>query len=232
MTKPEVVVLWDAVKAWFAEHLPEILETLNPGASEAVFDAFNDGVKLKTGLALSEDVRALYLENDGQRHGSVNGVWLGLEFLSLENVREQWRDLCAIAEETDMNTQIDGCTSYPKGAIQTLYACPGWVPIAYDWGGNHIGVDVNPGPSGRVGQVINCRRDEENKFVMAPSLAAFLEWQLAQLQGGNYVIRTETSDGQLERHLEIRKPHNAHLLDAVPELFGPKRRGFLWRPRK
>ena len=223
MTKPSAAASWDAIKSWSAEHLPEILETLNPGVSEAALNAFSDEVGQKTGHALPGDVRALYLENDGQKYGTVSGFWMGLEFLTLENVRAQWQGWCAIAEETDMNTEIDDCTSYPDGAVQTLYACPGWVPVAFDWGGNHFGVDLAPGRAGRVGQVINFGRDESNKFVMTPSLGAFLEWQLTQLQGGNFLIKSEEYDGQVERQVVLRTPPNSHLLDVVPELFGPKR---------
>lgn len=232
MTKPSVTALWDGVKSWSAERLPEMLETLNPGVSEVIFDAVNDEVRQKTGHNLPEEVKALYLENDGQKHGSVSGVWMGLEFLSLENVLTQWRGWQEFALDDAWADLSENSTSYPPNAIQPVYAHVGWVPLAYDWGGNHFGVDLAPGPAGRIGQIINFGRDENNKYVMASSLEAFLEWQLAQLQSGNFLIQTETSGDGPERHLVLRTPPNAHLLDVVPKLFGPERRGFLWWPGK
>lgn len=223
MDQLSAVKLWGAIKAWYAEHLPEALESLNPGVREAEFDAFSDEVRQKTGHILPEDMKALYLENDGQKHGSLNGIWLGLEFLALENVREQWQSWCAIAEETDMNIQIDDCTSYPRGAVQTLYACPGWIPLAFDWGGNHFGVDLAPGLQGRMGQVINFGRDDIHKYVMASSLGVYLEWQLEQLKEGNVVIDDFKAEHEVVRIAYLKEPRNKHLLDAVPKLFGPDR---------
>jgi hypothetical protein len=52
----------------------------------------------------------------------------------------------------------------------------GWIPLLSDWEGNHIGVDLEPGPSGKVGQVINFGRDEEEKYVLFPSVVDLVEW--------------------------------------------------------
>ncbi|MFJ9499072.1 SMI1/KNR4 family protein [Brevibacillus centrosporus] len=45
-----------------------------------------------------------------------------------------------------------------------------WLPISKDWGGNHLGLDLDPDEQGRMGQVINFGRDEEVKYVVALSL--------------------------------------------------------------
>lgn len=230
MTKLSVVELWDAIRAWYAEHLPEVLASLNPGASEEALDALRrelKGVAAELPGALLE----LYRQNDGQDRASNSGVFFGLPFLSLEYALFNWKVWKDIGDETQNAVLDENCTSYPPGAVRPVYTHAGWIPFAHDGGGNHIGIDISPGPAGQVGQVINFGRDENSKYVMAPSLGAFLEWQLAQLQNDNFIIRTETSDGQLERYVEIRTPHNAHLPDAVPKLFGPKRQGFWWRPR-
>ncbi|KAK3717264.1 Cell wall assembly regulator [Vermiconidia calcicola] len=64
--------------------------------------------------------------------------------------------------------------SQPPGAIQKAYAHPAWVPLARDWGGNNICVDLAPGPTGRWGQIILTGRDYDCKYVISRSWAAFL----------------------------------------------------------
>jgi cell wall assembly regulator SMI1 len=83
--------------------------------------------------------------------------------------------------------------SEPEGAIQPLYANPLWIPFTHDLGGNHIGLDLDPGPRGTPGQVIVFGRDEDRKKLVASSFAAFVEGVIRELEDGNYVLK----DGRL-----------------------------------
>lgn len=47
-----------------------------------------------------------------------------------------------------------------------------------------VGVDLDPGEQGTVGQIINFGRDEDNKLVLAPNLAAFIPRYLTALADG------------------------------------------------
>lgn len=69
---------------------------------------------------------------------------------------------------------LDRQDSQPPRAIQKAYAHPGWIPLARDWGGNNIAVDLAPGPVGKWGQIIIFGRDYDCKYVVARSWAAFL----------------------------------------------------------
>ena len=69
---------------------------------------------------------------------------------------------------------LDKQDSQPSNAIQKTYAHPAWIPLARDWGGNNICVDLAPGPAGRWGQVILMGRDYDCKYVVSRSWAAFL----------------------------------------------------------
>ncbi|EMC97165.1 hypothetical protein BAUCODRAFT_52829, partial [Baudoinia panamericana UAMH 10762] len=64
--------------------------------------------------------------------------------------------------------------SQPSNAIQKAYAHPAWIPLARDWGGNNIAVDLAPGPTGKWGQIILMGRDFDCKYVVARSWSAFL----------------------------------------------------------
>ncbi|WPH02072.1 Hypothetical protein R9X50_00492700 [Acrodontium crateriforme] len=63
---------------------------------------------------------------------------------------------------------------HPPNTIQKAYAHPAWIPLARDWGGNNIAVDLAPGPTGKWGQIILMGRDYDCKYVISRSWSAFL----------------------------------------------------------
>lgn len=69
---------------------------------------------------------------------------------------------------------MDRQESQPPKAIQKAYAHPSWIPLARDWGGNNIAVDLAPGPMGKWGQIILFGRDYDCKYVVARSWSHFL----------------------------------------------------------
>lgn len=64
--------------------------------------------------------------------------------------------------------------SQPANAVQKAYCHPAWIPLARDWGGNYLAVDLAPGPAGKWGQVIIFGRDYDCKYVVARSWGAFM----------------------------------------------------------
>ena len=72
----------------------------------------------------------------------------------------------------------------PPDTIQKVYAHPQWIPLAKDFSGNNIAVDLCPGPRGTWGQVILFGRDCETKYVVARSWASFLAAVADDFEGG------------------------------------------------
>lgn len=175
------------LEAWLAEHAPAIHATLRPGASEAELDA----LETATSLTLPEAFLTLYRWHEGQ-DWSVGGVF-GLDFLSLERVSAEWRtwaDIGGNPEWEDLNEDMASlAVSHPAGAIQAAYTTPGWLGFLADGGGNSVGLDFNPGPAGTAGQVITFGRDEEEKYVLADSLDAFLREYLHRLETGRVTVK-------------------------------------------
>jgi cell wall assembly regulator SMI1 len=91
----------------------------------------------------------------------------------------------------DFNNTIS-FTSTPENAIRKIYFHYKWVPVFSDYSGNFIGIDMDPGETGRKGQVINFGRDEEDMVVLAESLESFFDLVLAELsQPQNRLINKE-----------------------------------------
>ncbi|KAF2718354.1 1,3-beta-glucan biosynthesis protein [Polychaeton citri CBS 116435] len=87
--------------------------------------------------------------------------------------------------------------SQPEKAIQKVYAHPAWIPLARDWGGNNICVDLAPGPTGQWGQVILMGRDYDCKYVIARSWSQFLATVADDMGSDKWYIDEETNELKL-----------------------------------
>jgi len=160
------------IEAWYSENVPAIQATLRPGTSDAELDALEGA----TGLILPPAFRTLYRWHDGG-----DGIF-GLEFQPLNCVQSDWQNWKDL--EPDFGSETEDHISHPPGAITERYINTGWLGFLTDGSGNSVGLDLNPGPAGTLGQVITFGRDEENKYVLADSLGAFLREYLARLETG------------------------------------------------
>lgn len=93
---------------------------------------------------------------------------------------------------------LDRQDSQPPRAIQKAYAHPAWIPLARDWGGNNIAVDLAPGPLGKWGQVILFGRDYDCKYVIARSWAHFLSIVADDITSSKVMIDEESGDMKLK----------------------------------
>lgn len=93
--------------------------------------------------------------------------------------------------------------SQPSGAIQKVYAHPAWIPLARDWGGNNLAVDLAPGPTGKWGQVILFGRDYDCKYVVARSWSAFMATVADDMNSGKWFIDEESHELKLR---EFKNP--------------------------
>lgn len=121
---------------------------------------------------------------------------------------------------------LDSQESVPDGAIQKVYAHPSWIPLATDYLGNNIAIDLAPGPNGRWGQVILFGREYDRKFVVASSWASFLMTFADDLENGNHYINDETEDGELSFRASNGRiiPYFDVLKSRTERLYRPARR--------
>ncbi|KAI1794549.1 hypothetical protein LXA43DRAFT_995531 [Ganoderma leucocontextum] len=203
---PPLSTTWNRLRLWLEHEYPELGDTLNYG----ILPQDLAQLEMAFGFSLPQPVRESYLCVDGQEPessaGCSEGLFFGLTLLPLEDVLEEWRfwrevdDDPATGANAGLREMMD---SIPSGWVRREYSCRGWIPLVADKAGNYLGIDMNPGEGGAVGQVIVFGRDFDTKVVMwrgdgpggwAKFLAGFVE-DLESGEGYEIGAGHEGSDG-------------------------------------
>ncbi len=92
-------------------------------------------------------------------------------------------------------------TSTPDNCIKKLPFHSKWVPVFTDYGGNYIGIDLDPAILGVKGQIINFGRDEENMYVYANNLEGFFDLILNEITAN----KGEAFNNRLHLHEIIKR---------------------------
>lgn len=191
------------VDAWqrFERALPKLKlknVALAPGASNAAIIAFETA----TNLTLPDAVRAWFAAHDGQTSAAA-GLAAGYHFISLAEAEKALAAWAATrAKLADEIKELDrACSSTPPKAIQRKYSLTGWLPLLRDNEGNAIGVDLEPGTAGTLGQVINFGRDEDDKFVLFANAGELIDWLAGELESDRIVYDRED---KVVRHVDGR----------------------------
>ncbi|KAF9234033.1 hypothetical protein BU15DRAFT_90136 [Melanogaster broomeanus] len=160
---------WSRLKLWLAREYPELGDTLSYG----VLPQDLAQIEMEFGFALPQAVRESYLVVDGQEAessaGCSEGLFFGLSLLPLEDVLQEWRFWREVDDDpaTGVNSRLrERMQSIPDGWVRKEYSQRGWIPLIVDKAGNYIGVDLNPGELGSVGQVIVFGREFDTKVVL------------------------------------------------------------------
>ena len=198
--------------AWYAAHLPPDRYVFNPPATDGQLDSFEHLV----GVRLPRAYRQLYRWHDGEESDRWGHIY-GLPLLSLEEAGDQWKAWNRVLADLGGDRYKVRGGSWPEGAVDPAYINPRWIPLTHDGSGNHIGLDFDPRPAGRIGQVILYGRDEDVKAVLAPSLGAFLNWIADLLEGGNFRLH---SGKRVLRQFGLRTPPADSFHEGARELLG------------
>lgn len=186
--------------------LPNLAAFLNPPATQEELRKAEE----ELGFSLPAELRELYLIHNGEREGGP-GLFFGLPFLSVEEMMAEWKIWVGLEEEYAFMGEHD---SVPARWIKERYINRYWLPISRDWGGNHLGIDMDPDEFGQAGQVINFGRDEEVKYVIARSVTDLLRFIRDTAKQGNFSIHQEEDS----LYWSFGREDNLHFLDAIRKL--------------
>ena len=76
--------------------------------------------------------------------------------------------------------------SEPQDVAKPMYCNRAWIPVTHDWGGNHHGLDFDPGMVGHAGQIIAFGRDEDTKVRLALDFSRYVEQLISWLRSATW----------------------------------------------
>jgi len=170
---------WDRIEAWLAANAPRVLESLQPGATDAQIAEAEAALSVR----LPDEFKASCRRHDGQGDERA-GFVLGWELLSLARIGEVWafwKDLL------DGGGFADSVAEGGPG-VRADWWNARWVPLTCSGSSNYNCLDLDPAPGGRAGQVISVWHDDGDRDALAPSFRVWLEDFAGALESGGYVV--------------------------------------------
>lgn len=170
---------WDRIDTWLKARVPKLFNSLQPGATEIKIQETENHL----GVEFPEDVRASYLIHDGQDpdapYGIIPGGW---NLLALDEIIVEWE---AWKELLDSG-EFEKAKGTPSGPVRDDWWNLKWIPLTHDGSGNHHGLDLDPPPKGRMGQIISMGHDGDERKVLTPSWQDFLDRLARDLERGKH----------------------------------------------
>lgn len=177
--------IWTRIETWLAENAPEIMSSLNKGASEREIAEAEEVL----GITFPEDVKDSYKRHNGQESGGPALMPMG-EFLSLSRIQDEWKVWKGLLDDGD----FDDFESEPEKGVKKNWWNAAWIPITYDGAGDHDCLDLDPDKGGHVGQMIEMWHDDGERPITAHSFTAWMEQFASGLEKGE-LVKSDEYDG-------------------------------------
>ncbi|AFZ69747.1 protein involved in beta-1,3-glucan synthesis (plasmid) [Deinococcus peraridilitoris DSM 19664] len=177
---------WERIERWYAENAPEW--ELPGGTSDADIDELEQQLDVTFPAAF----RASLLRHDG----IPDPWWPQGELESVEGIRSSWESWTNLLEDGSFDEANGFVEDNP--ALKRSWWWRGWVPIDRDGASNGACLDLDPGPAGRVGQVIDMDHEVGPSGPHYEDFAAYLEETAEALEDGYYIV----NDDQLDEYCE------------------------------
>lgn len=137
------------------------------------------------GCRLPEDYRASLLLHDGDAFrpagaGTVSsaGPFRDFDLLPLSAVVAEWQTWQEFLADSPVEPN-------PDPGVRAVFWSPKWIPITVIGGETrHHCLDLDPGPGGAVGQIIEVAKNDGDRPLRAPSYQAFLQHLIRDAQQG------------------------------------------------
>jgi cell wall assembly regulator SMI1 len=254
---PPVTHSWRRIERWVEEYYEELHDQLSEGCTQNDINELEHELDCSLPMEVRESLQCHDgQERGGRPTGIIFGCML-LDCEEIVQEWRNWRTvneefLSAPPRDPQVPPKAPGAASssgsvprvrnplwrqellerqdsQPPRAIAKAYAHPGWIPLARDWGGNNIAVDLAPGPAGKWGQVIIFGRDYDCKYVVARSWAAFLATVADDFGSDKVFVDEDTQELKLRefKRQNVEPPYLEILRWRTDQKYGrrpPKRR--------
>ena len=185
---------WTRIAAWLRANVPSDFALLQAPASSEELDA----AAAQFGVELPDDFRQLYqLMNGTDPNGESAGLfpsadeWDDMAFgpFALEQIVREWQMQKELVEGGEfVDREPESCAP----GIANDWWNAGWIPFAWNGGGDYYCIDMAPTADGTKGQVITHSHESGEHKILARSLAAYLSELAEGLDAGQFEY---TDDG-------------------------------------
>ena len=175
--------IWTRLETFLKQNAPEVYGSLAPGATEAeIADA-----AAACGVTFPPVVRQSYLRHDGQNDARYCFIPGFFSLLSALETADNWKN--NIADLEILAGELRGGGASPSVQPVTLDA--GWVPFAWNVGGNQICLDYAPTKIGSIGQIVEYDHEADGQQLLAPDFKTWLGGIVSELESGRLVWNEE-----------------------------------------
>ncbi|PCJ55342.1 MAG: hypothetical protein COA79_21100 [Planctomycetota bacterium] len=178
----EIEILWCKYKNWLKNSNPDWVNLLNSGASADDLKVVEDQLS----FPLPNDYKDFLKIHDGQRQDSIGLLSENIIF-GIIPALGCWESMKHMYDGGQFNNDLD---SEPKGAIQYKLWNVRWFPISND-NGNLVCIDLDPGPNGKVGQIIDFDNSSVHRVVLADSFLEYFQEYIDDIINKKYIYSDE-----------------------------------------
>ncbi|EJS43585.1 smi1p [Saccharomyces arboricola H-6] len=244
----ETLLAWRHIEFWTNEHNPDLNATLSDPCTQNDISHAEEDLEVNFPNPVKASFKIHDGQEDLESMTGTSGLFYGFQLMTLDQVvamTQAWRNVAknlnkraqqglSHVPSTGSSSSMERLSgnkfklpnipdqkSIPPNAVQLVYAHPAWIPLITDNAGNHIGVDLAPGPNGKYAQIITFGREFDTKFVVADNWGEFLLSFANDLEAGNWylvddnddyfsgdgelVFRDKKSNGPIQDYFEVLK---------------------------
>jgi len=167
---------WERIETWYKTTDPTF--EFPAGATAAEITA----LETHMGLTLPEELKVSLTRHNGFPR------WVKGDLRTIEEIKEEWN---AWAEMVDNGDLEDGGEAGDDDFKQPSFFDKKWIPIDHNGAGDGFMIDLNPGPKGKAGQILDFGHEVGAEEVPAYSdYVAYLEEAADLLEAGEFKLES------------------------------------------
>lgn len=182
-------------------------------------------IERELGLELPGDLKTYFRLLNSDLTQREHALFYGLIAIPLQFGDGERKDLSHLDSVfMDPNFQTIEAVD-PPGTVRTVPFDAGWLPLAHDYGGAYIAVDLHPDERGQVGQIINFGAQERKRFVLASSITEFSTEMLQNIADGRVeqacegeAVELRFTNSEITHVLDLYEQFGASVLKPTPPL--------------
>jgi cell wall assembly regulator SMI1 len=181
-----VAYYWEQIDAWLQLHAPQWKPLMAGTTAEEIAEA-----QAALGLTLPTDFQSSYAKHNGSAD-FFPGVGASNYLMPLSEIAKVWQML---GDRLDAN-DFQGSEGKADVGIAPVPWHKAWVPFVSNGGGDYFCLDLAPGDNGTAGQIISFNHETGDKWLIAPSIGAWLADLVQELRAGQ--LRYEAASGLVD----------------------------------